>query len=69
MLGESRTTRAGFRGVADFRRPVFIRLLEFGDSTGSTGDVDCEWLCIMCGLAILLRWGRALSAGEVNGLK
>jgi len=52
ILGDSRTTRAGLRDVVDFRRPVLPRLLIFGESTGSIGDVDWEWVRIICGLGI-----------------
>lgn len=42
ILGDSRTTRAGFRDVVDFRRLGFVFLLMVGESLGSMGEVDCE---------------------------
>lgn len=40
MLGDSRTTRDGFRDVVDFRRPALTFLLILGESFGSMGEVD-----------------------------
>lgn len=42
ILGDSRTTRDGFRDVVDFRRPALTFLLMLGESLGSMGEVDCE---------------------------
>ena len=81
MLGDSRTTRAGFLEVADFRRP--LGMLPFfprtGDWDGSAstccigggggGGGGGGALCAMCGFDMWVRWWWASRAGEVNGLK
>jgi hypothetical protein len=73
ILGDSRTTRAGFRDcVTDFRRPLL--LLPFfpmaGDSSDSSiGCICAGRLCDICGLGMWVRCWWALSAGDVKGLK
>jgi len=54
MLGDSRTTRAGFREVVDFRRPLeMLPLLpSTGDCDGSVGAGIGVGLCDMCGFGM-----------------
>jgi hypothetical protein len=58
ILGDSRTTLAGFRDVTDFRRPLL--LLPFFPMTGDSADssIGCicaGGLCDICGLGMWVR--------------